>query len=155
MLIASFASQTIARSLRVGNSQDLTLFAQALIAILLSLQSPISRADDDSDLLWAIAFVEEKLELKRACELRFPQFKDQNESAFLASPYAKTTAEDVIAKLEDGASKTTLQQGLPTIRLAMAKQFQSAHVGLLEAMCEGFPKGLNSFKEGTRRWFTP
>jgi hypothetical protein len=120
---------------------------QALVAMLLLTQA-VHASPRGDEIFWALGFVEGTRQLKGVCEERFPQFKEQNETAFLASPYSRTTGEELIARLEDGPQKTKLQQVLPAVRTNQAQKYQSMNATSLEKMCAGFPEAMEKLKSG-------
>jgi hypothetical protein len=102
------------------------------------------------EILWALGFVEGTRQLKEVCESRYPQYRDQNHAAFLASPYAQATGEELIAQLPDEEQRSKLQQALPAVRAGQARKFQSMKPDSLEQMCEKFPEVLEMFQKGMR-----
>jgi hypothetical protein len=105
------------------------------------------RADE---IFWALGFIEGTRQLKGVCDERFPRYKAQNETAFLASPYSGTTAEELIAQMEDGPQKIKLQQVLPTVRASQVQNYQSMNATSLEKMCAEFPEYMQKLKAGIR-----
>ena len=129
----------------MASRKILTVFA-TLPFMLSAHASP--RGDE---IFWALGFVEGTRQLKSVCEDRFPQYKAQNELAFLASPYARTTAEELIAQLEEGPQKTKLQQVLPMVRASQLQKYQSMNLSSLGKMCAEFSDALEKLREGAQK----
>jgi len=113
-----------------------------LVAVCMAVATPILASPRGDEIFWAVGIVEAPRILKAVCEDRFPEYKEQNATAFAASPYVQVIGDDLVNKLEDGPQKIKLQQALPRMRDMQATGLRKLNTDVLERMCKGFPESL-------------
>jgi hypothetical protein len=124
------------KQIDVPNFQKLVGFG-ALVAVGLSFAN-----QDDAGLFFDLGALEGARIEKQFCQEKHPEFDAKNAAAFLASPYSKTTGEELIASKTTGDTKTKLLAQLPQLRADIRERYVRLNPQGLKNVCASYAIGL-------------
>jgi hypothetical protein len=114
--------------------------AVPLIAAQLAFASP-----SGDEVFWALGFFEGLRIQKQVCEEKYPEFKDKNEAAFLASPYSQATGEEIINSMAKDDQKQRLLAYLPKLRTNTRERLAGMKPEILKGMCTTYADTIKQF----------
>jgi hypothetical protein len=85
---------------------------------------------------------------RATCESRFPAYKEANDRAFAASPFAAVDVVQAFQKLDPSQSEQAVRDGLAQARKGFAEEFDLDQPERKQAFCEGFPRWVAEAARG-------
>ena len=114
-----------------------------VLCAFISLPTLVIAAPDSNEVYWELGVYEGMSALKESCAQEFPQYFDDNEAAFQASPYSKATEESIIDSMAIGEpKKRELLNYFPQIGKKLRAKYDSMSSSDLESRCKAFPETL-------------
>lgn len=98
----------------------------------------------DALAMWALRLGD----YRATCESRFPAYKDANDRAYAASPFAAVDVVQAFTKLDPAQTEQAVREGLAQARLGFAEEFDRDLPERKQAFCEGFPRWVAEAARG-------
>lgn len=98
----------------------------------------------DALAMWALRLGD----YRATCETRFPAYKEANDRAYAASPFAAVDLVQAFMQLEPSQTEQAVRESLAQARRGFAEDFDTDLPERKQAFCEGFPRWVAEAARG-------